>query len=64
MIYSDIEQWAFYRRQARRLLELVEGCKDAREIAVLLQAVTYNMEQFVGRPILVPGKRRPSDPLN
>jgi hypothetical protein len=41
MRYSQAAQRAFCRRQMRRLLELVEGCDDARTVAALLEATTY-----------------------
>jgi hypothetical protein len=41
MLYSELEQRAFYRRQTRRLLELVEVCNDVDTVVVLLRAAIF-----------------------
>ena len=54
MDYSEDEQRAFYRRQMRHLLDLVQGCNDARTVAALLQATTYRLKKIEERRSALP----------
>jgi hypothetical protein len=56
--YSEAAQRAFYRRQVRRLVELIERCDDARTVAAVLQAAIYCLEKTERRSIAY-RKRRP-----
>ena len=46
MEYSESEQRAFYRRQATRLLELAEGCRNAVTAAQLMKAAEYYLDKL------------------
>ena len=46
MEYTESEQRAFYRRQAVRLLELAEGCKNTATARQLLKAAEYYVDKL------------------
>jgi hypothetical protein len=46
MEYTESEQRAFYRRQAVRLLELAEGCKNTAIAGQLLKAAEYYVDKL------------------
>jgi hypothetical protein len=48
--HSETEERAFYRRQATRLLELAEGCRDRAAAAQLLKAVEYYIDKLEEPP--------------
>lgn len=50
MEYSDSEERAFYRRQATRLLELAEGCKQGTTAEQLLRAAEYYLDKLEAGP--------------
>ena len=51
MRYSETEERAFYRRQAVRLLELADGCKNGLTTQELLKAAEY----YIGKLEQPPG---------
>ena len=50
MYYSESEERAFYRRQATRLLELAEGCKNRAAAEQLLKAAEYYIDKLEDQP--------------
>ena len=50
MRYSETEERAFYRRQATRLLELADGCKNGPTVAQLLKAAEYYIDKLERPP--------------
>lgn len=50
MEYTESEQRAFYRRQAVRLLELAEGCKNTVTAGQLLKAAEYYVDKLEAAP--------------
>lgn len=50
MRYSETEERAFYRRQATRLLELADGCKNGPTAAQLLKAAEYYIDKLEKPP--------------
>ncbi len=50
MEYTESEQRAFYRRQAVRLLELAEGCKNTATAGQLLKAAEYYVDKLEAAP--------------
>ena len=46
MNHSEIEERAFYRRQAARLLQLAESCKDRATAEQLLMAAEYYIDKL------------------
>ena len=50
MRYSETEERAFYRRQATRLLELADGCKNGPTVAQLLKAAEYYIDKLEHPP--------------
>jgi hypothetical protein len=55
--YSEAAQRAFYRRQLRRLVELVERCDDARTVAAVLQAAICCLEKAERRSFAYRNRR-------
>jgi len=54
MGHFEDEHRAFYREQMRRLLQLVDGCEDARTVAALLQATTFYLDKITERRSKLP----------
>ena len=50
MEHSESEERAFYRRQATRLLELADGCKQRTTAEQLLKAAEYYLDKLEERP--------------
>ena len=50
MYHSETEERAFYRRQAARLLELADGCKDRATAQQLVQAAEYYIDKLEEGP--------------
>ena len=50
MRYSETEERAFYRRQATRLLELADGCKNGATAKQLLKAAEYYIDKLEQQP--------------
>ena len=50
MLYSETEERAFYRRQATRLLELADGCKNGPTAKQLLTAAEYYIDKLEKPP--------------
>ena len=46
MDHSETEERAFYRRQATRLLELADGCRERAAAAQLLKAAEYYIDKL------------------
>lgn len=50
MRYSEIEERAFYRRQATRLLQMADGCKNRPTAKELLKAAEYYIDKLEEPP--------------
>jgi hypothetical protein len=50
MRYSETEERAFYRRQATRLLQLADGCKNGPMAKELLKAAEYYIDKLEEPP--------------
>ena len=50
MRYSESEERAFYRRQATRLLELADGCKNGPTAKELVKAAEYYIDKLEEPP--------------
>jgi hypothetical protein len=48
--HSESEERAFYRRQAARLLELADSCKDGKTAQQLVKAAEYYIEKLEEPP--------------
>jgi hypothetical protein len=48
--HSETEERAFYRRQAIRLLELADACRDRAAAAQLLKAAEYYIDKLEEPP--------------
>jgi hypothetical protein len=48
--HSESEERAFYRRQAARLLELADGCKDHKTAQQLVKAAEYYIDKLEKLP--------------